>query len=190
MLVKLTATEGGSEPCFSVVRINTSMSEVEPMARMALGSPADEKNWKPGSSAGELKFSAKDGVMDVRANLKEGDRWVYPWLTPAPSEKPDESWDGIAFTLVSSQTPATYHVMLKEPGGATYSTSLPDVPADGKPHRVVMLFNEFQWAGHTPPDGNRKLDLRQIEAIAIGGNPKGGEFNYSVSAIEWVRFAK
>ena len=48
----------------------------------------------------------------------------------------------------------------------------------------------FQWAGYTPPDANRKLDLPQIEAIAIGGNPKDGDFSYSVSGIEWVKFAK
>ncbi len=80
--------------------------------------------------------------------------------------------------------------MLKEPNGATWSISLPDVPADGKPHRVVMLFDEFAWANYTPHDANGKLDRPAIEAIAIGGNPKGDDFGYGVSDIEWVKFAK
>lgn len=190
MLVKITARAPGMDPCFSVVRINTSMAEVTPLARKEIAAAKEQGNWKPSSSAADLKFAVTDGKVEVNAKMKGGDRWVYPWLPLPAADRADDSFDGIAFTIVSSATPATYHAMLKEPNGATWSISLPDVPADGKPHRVVMLFDEFAWANYTPHDANGKLDRPAIEAIAIGGNPKGDDFGYGVSGIEWVKFAK
>jgi len=190
MLVKVKATAPGMDPCFSVVRINTSLGDVAPLARTEIAAAKEEGNWKPSSSKADLKFAVKNGTVEVSAKMKGGDRWVYPWLPLPAVDRPDESWDGIAFTIVSSKTPATYHAMLKEPNGATWSISLPDVPADGKPHRVVMLFDEFSWANYTPHDANGKLDRHAIEAIAIGANPKGDDFSYVVKGIEWVKFAK
>jgi len=190
MLVKITAKAPGMDSSFSVVRINTSLAEVAPQGRREIASSLDGKNWKPSSSPADLKFSVNEGTVEVAAMMKGGDRWVYPWLPLGATDRPDGSWDGIAFTIVPSKTPATYHAMLREPDGATWSVSLPDVPADGKPHRVVMLFDEFSWANYTPHDANGKLDCSSIEAIAIGGNPKGEDFSYTVSGIEWVKFGK
>ncbi len=190
MRVKITANAPGMKPCFSVVRINTSMAEVPPRGMLEITSATDGAKWKPSSSKGELAFSVKDGMAEAKARLNGGDRWVYPWLPLAEAEKPGDSWDGIAFTLTAGTTPATYHVMLREPGGAIWSTSLPDIPADGKAHRVVVLFNEFAWANYTPHDANGKLDPPTIEAIAIGGNPKADDFSYGVEGIGWVRFAE
>jgi len=190
MLVKITARAPGMDPCFSVVRINTSMADVTPLARKEVATAKEQGSWKPSSSAADLKFAVTDGKVEVSAKMKGGDRWVYPWLPLPAADRSDDSFDGIAFTIVPSTTPATYHAMLKEPNGATWSISLPDVPADGEPHRVVMLFDEFAWANYTPHDTNGKLDRPAIEAIAIGGNPKGVDFSYSVSGIEWVKFAK
>ncbi|WAC21718.1 hypothetical protein OVA24_10010 [Luteolibacter sp. SL250] len=190
MLVKITATAPGMDPCFSVVRINTSLGDVTPLARKEIAVAKEQGNWKPSSSKADLGFAVKEGSVEVTAKMKGGDRWVYPWLPLPAGDRPDDSWDGIAFTITAGTTPATYHAMLKEPNGATWSISLPDVPADGKPHRVVMLFDEFSWANYTPHDSSGKLDRPAIEAIAIGGNPKGDDFGYAVKGIEWVKFAK
>jgi hypothetical protein len=155
-----------------------------------LESARDVATWKPASSKGQTNFSVDNGIVGISALLGEGDRWVYPWHILAESDRPEEGMEGIAFTLKPEKGDAVYHVMLREKGGAIYSGSLPRVQADGKPRRFVMTFDEFHWASYSPQDKNHQLDLRWIEAIAIGGNPKGPNFTYEVGDIEWVKFGK
>lgn len=188
--VKVTAKSEGLPPCVAVHRISTEMGEVEPEARKALAASKQASTWAPGSSKGELAFNVTDGVVRVSAKLGDGDRWVYPWHSVSKDEKPSPGTNGIAFTLVPKKGDAVYHVMFKEPGGAMYSASLGMVQADGKPRRMVMTLDEFHWAAYSPEDANHQLDLGAIEGLAIGGNPKGSEFEYEAGDIEWVTFAK
>ena len=188
--VKVTAKAEGLPPCDAVFRISTEMGDVEPSSMKPLAASKDAGTWKPGSSKGKLDFNVNEGTVNVAAELGEGDRWVYPWHSVAESEKPAQGTEGIAFTLTPKKGDAVYHVMLREPGGATYSASLGHVAADGKPRRVVMTFDEFHWANHSPEDQNHQLDLGSIEAIAIGGNPKDAEFSYSAGDLKWVNFAE
>ena len=42
----------------------------------------------------------------------------------------------------------------------------------------------------SPPGPVTRTAPSKAEATAIGGNPKGDDFGYSVSGIDWVKFAK
>lgn len=189
LLVKVTAKADGVPPSVSVLRISTQMAEVKPRESWPVTAANDPGKWKAGSSAGEVKISGTEGV-DVDADLKPGDRWVYPWFTLDKGQKPTEEADGIAFTLTPQEGTAAYHVMLREPGGALYVGSLGNITGDGKPRRMVMLFSEFTWAGYSPVDGNHRLDAGEAEAFAIGGNPTDARFRYRVEDASWVDFAE
>lgn len=189
MPVKLTVKAPGVSPCVSVVRISTQMGDVVPKNRWPLAGANNAVNWKPGSSAGDLKLGG-EGAFEVIADLKPGDRWVYPWCPLKPDERPAKEAKGIAFTLTPREGAATYHAMVREPGGSLYVASLGQLQGDGKARRVVALFDDFSWAGYSPTDANHRLDAEAVEAFTIGGNPKDAKFGYRVENVEWVDFAE
>lgn len=188
--VKVTAKTDGMPPCVAVFRISTEMGDVPAVAVKPVAAAKLESQWAPSSSPGKVGFLVGNGKLIISAELESGDRWVYPWLNVGPKDRPDASYDGIRFTITPQEGTAFHHVMLREPGGATYVASLGQVAGDGKERKVVVLFDEFHWAGYTPEDKNRKLDIESIEGLAIGGNPKeDAKFRYTVKDVEWVKFA-
>jgi hypothetical protein len=166
------------------------MTAIQPAAIQKIPSLGQAENWQKSSSAGTLAIEKNGGNVQISAELKAGDRWVYPSISLPENERPQADWDGLALTITPQAGNTVYRVMFELDGGARYLSTVLTDGKIGEPTRVIALFRDFSWGLFSPKDREEKLNPTRIQKIVIGGNLTESSLRYSVRDVEWIRFAK
>jgi hypothetical protein len=149
----------------------------------------DPKNWKTMNSPGTMSLSAAEGGgVLVEATLKEGDRWVYPFLPIAPEARP-AGFDGVAFTIVPLEGQAVYRVIVDKENASNYLTDVGFAqPLElGKPLPAYVRFADLAWGAFSPTDPEGKITPGQIAVMKIGCNTRDARVRYIIRNVRWVK---
>ena len=163
----------------------TLVPTVERPIQAALQSEAWIDNINKG---GTLTHSRQNDAMRFDMTFTDADPWSYPYVILAPEDVPDESIDGLAFTLQVYEGEGTLRLQFAEEDGASY---LVDTRADAAvrtPQKVLVFLSHAQWGVWSPADTNGTLDAEKIRRVLVGVNGKrNSSISYSVSDMRWVR---
>jgi hypothetical protein len=188
--VRIEGDFGAAGKAVLSLRLRPEPFKLRAGASLALPGAADAARWQPLVSGGStLKIApAEGGGVLVEAALGPGDRWVYPILPLAETERPGAGFNALCFTLTALEGEATFRVIFDEENGSSYVADLAVEPKAGVTiEAVAPMLSAVHGAGWSKPDDNGKLDADKVKAIKIGCNTKGERIRFSFKNLRWQR---
>ena len=146
--------------------------------------------WRPAiAETGKMTMERPDdGGWRLKCQFQGGDRWVYPQFQLGENVKL-EDYSAIVLRARCEHEAAVRVFLWEGDTGVGYLSPVV-VPADGKWHTAVVLFDDFHLSGANRPDANLRLDRDQVGRISIGMNSEADENSLEVSDALFVTGAK
>ena len=142
--------------------------------------------WQPAiSGSGKMTMEPfEDDGWRLECQFQGGDRWVYPQFQLADDVALDR-FSAIVLRARCEQAGSVRLFLWEGDTGVGYLSPVA-IPADGKWHTALVLFDDFILSGANRPDANHRLDRSQVRRISIGMNSESDENALEVSAACFV----
>jgi hypothetical protein len=120
---------------------------------------------------GQMEMSAPEGAWRLAVKFDKGDPWAYPHFN-LPKDAPLPPAKGLVIRA-RCQGDATVRVMLYRHPGHSAMTGYGIIPADGKWHAALVLFEDLGPALPADArDDKGNTDLSKFDSIQVGLNSR------------------
>jgi hypothetical protein len=188
--VKITGDFGAAGRPVLAFNLIPDPLRMEALTMQRLEAAADPARWgKEISGGGGMQITPVAGGIEIQAEPKGTDRWVYPRLDLLIGERAPASATGLAFTLTLVEGDGQFRVIWREEKGGNYISELVAAPKTGETMEAIAPFDGATFgAGWSPPDPNGKLDPSQVDAIKVGINSKASKVRYVIKNMRCRAF--
>ncbi len=190
-LVRVRGEFGAAGRPVIAFRIAADLAKLEPRFVRPLPGADRADRWENNIVGGATMTRAPARPAGVLFHMRFGDSdpWAYPRLRLSPTERPDDSFDGLRLTVQVLEGEGTVRVQFIEECGAAYVATLNVNPARRTPQRVVAFFKRSRWGSFSRRDPDGALQPRRIRAVLVGVNSRRrSEVKMLVRSLAWVRY--